>query len=46
MCEQLKLVTCDNMPCKNGGNCFNVPGKRNQIYNIINKCFKQQFDLR
>lgn len=25
-CEQLKLVTCDNLPCKNGGSCFNTPG--------------------
>jgi len=25
-CEQLKLVTCDDKPCKNDGHCFNYPG--------------------
>ncbi|XP_050423737.1 protein crumbs isoform X2 [Adelges cooleyi] len=24
-CEQLKLVTCNNMPCKNNGNCDDIP---------------------
>ncbi|XP_050532124.1 protein crumbs isoform X2 [Daktulosphaira vitifoliae] len=26
MCEQLKLVTCFNIPCKNNGQCNDMPG--------------------